>query len=104
MSDSEYKFAEVSVDPNVLEQFSIEMSPYHQDQTNREMRQAFASYRRKLMWHLRNSLSERQRQTLTLILSGKTERETATILGVSQQVVHIYKWRAIRRLQEKLAS
>ena len=104
MSESEYKFAEVKVDQNVLEQFSLEMSPYHQDRLTKQTRDAYASYRRKLIWHIRNSLSERQRQTLTLILSGKTERETATILGVTQQVVHIYKWRAIKRLQEKLAD
>lgn len=102
MADSEYKFAEVKFDPEIVERFSAEMSPYHQDQLTRETREHFASYRRKLMWHIRNSLSKRQRQTLVLVLSGKTEREVATILGITQQVVHNYKWRAIKRLQEKL--
>jgi len=94
----------VQVDPVVLERFSSEMSPYYRLQSGNEGEELSSAYHRKLMWHIHNSLSERQRQTLMLVLSGKTERETATILGVTQQVVHIYKWRAIKRLQEKLNS
>ncbi len=103
MGSSEYKFAEVSVDPVIMEQFSLEMSPYYGKGISGAQSSRRSSYHRKLMWHVRNSLSERQKQTLILILSGKTEREAATILGITQQVVHIYKWRAIKRLQEKLS-
>ena len=98
MSKREYEFAEIAVDNNILEQFSQEMSAYYLDEIATHKRTVYATYKRKLLWHIRHSLSERQTQTLTLILSGKTEREVATILGISQQVVHIYKWRAINRL------
>lgn len=102
MSKREYQFAEVSVDQAVLEQFSQEMSAYNSAEI--DAHRSYAAYKRKLLWHIRHSLSERQRQTLLLILSGKTERDAATILGVTQQVVHIYKWRAIKRLHQTLTS
>lgn len=101
MTAREYQFAEVAVDRDVLERFSQEMSAYYEDSATADRRLSYAAYKRKLFWHIRNSLSERQRQTLLLLLSGKTERETATILGVTQQVVHIYKQRAIKRLHAK---
>lgn len=101
MSSREYQFAEITVDRKVLEQFSLEMSAYHLDNSARQRRDSYASYKRKLVWHINNSLSQRQRQTLMLILSGKTERDIAAILGIKQQVVHIYKCRAIKRLHEK---
>ncbi len=97
----EYQFAEIAVDRDVLEQFSQEMSAYYEDGAATDKRLSYAAYKRKLIWHIRHSLSDRQRQTLLLILSGKTERETATILGVTQQVVHIYKLRAIKHLHAK---
>lgn len=99
MSKREYQFAEITVDQQILEQFSQEMSAYHRpgESTARD----YSNYKRKLIWHIRHSLSERQRQTLLLLLSGKTERDSAAILGVTQQVVHIYKWRAINRLHSK---
>ncbi len=104
MSSSEHRFAEIQVEPEVLERFSAEMSPYYRSSSGTGDKEDHSAYHRKLMWHIHNSLSERQKQTLLLVLSGKTEREVATILGITQQVVHIYKWRAIRRLQEKLKS
>lgn len=103
MSKREYQFAEVAVDQAVLEQFSQEMSAYNSDESERgDNPRSYSAYKRKLLWHINHSLSERQRQTLLLLLSGKTERDTATILGITQQVVHIYKWRAIKRLHESL--
>ena len=102
MSESkEYKFAEVSIDSKLMELFSQEQSPYHQDESTKNKRANIAKHKKKLTWHIRNSLSPRQKQTLTLILSGKTEREAAVILGITQQVVHIHKKRAIKKLQEK---
>ncbi len=100
MSRREYQFAEISVDQQILEQFSQEMSAYYYDNTDDESPHKYSDYKRKLLWHIKHSLSERQRQTLLLVLSGKTERDVAAILGISQQVAHIYKWRAISRLHE----
>jgi DNA-binding CsgD family transcriptional regulator len=97
----EYHFAEVPVDNSVLEAFSLEMSAYYQQDSEKVRTQVFSSYRRKLIWNIKHSLSPRQRQALTLILSGKTERQTAVIMGISQQVVHIHKVRAINKLRDK---
>ena len=97
---SEYQFAEIVVDNSILEQFSQDMSAYYEDEISNAKHEFYASFKRKLIWHIKHSLSDRQRQTLMLILSGKTEREAASILGVSQQVVHIYKWRAVNKLKE----
>jgi DNA-directed RNA polymerase specialized sigma subunit len=105
MSKREYEFAEVAVDQAVLEQFSQEMSAYSSGDSEPEISsRRYSTYKRKLLWHIHHTLSQRQRQTLLLILSGKTERDVAAVLGVTQQVVHIYKWRAIKRLHECLVS
>lgn len=101
MAQREHIFAEVIVDRDVLERFSQEMSAYYETAAAADKRASYVKFRNKLLWHIRHSLSERQRQTLMMILSGKTEREIAALLGVTQQVVHIYKQRAIRRLHEK---
>ncbi len=101
MSNREYQFAEIIVNRDVLERFSLQMSAYYEDAETSSKRGFYAAFRKKLLWHIRHSLSERQKQTLMLILSGKTEREIAAVLGVSQQVVHIYKQRAIKRLHDK---
>jgi RNA polymerase sigma factor (sigma-70 family) len=58
----------------------------------------------KLRWHIANSLSKRQKQVIRHYLDGKTERQIGGILGISQQVVHIYKHRAIKKLQKVLVS
>ncbi len=102
MSKHEYLFAELVVDRGVLERFSQEMSPYYEDDLVSAKHDFYSRFKRKLLWHIRNSLSERQRQALLLILSGKTEREAASTMGVSQQVVHIYKLRAINKLRDKI--
>jgi DNA-binding CsgD family transcriptional regulator len=101
MSKREYLFAEQHVDRMVLERFSQEMSAYYEDEELSAKRSFYASFKRKLLWHIRHSLSPRQRQALLLILSGKTERDVATSMGISQQVVHIYKVRAVNKLRDK---
>lgn len=101
MAQREHLFAEIIVDRDVLERFSQEMSAYYETAAAADKRASYVKFRKKLLWHIRHSLSERQRQTLMMILSGKTEREIASLLGVTQQVVHIYKQRAIKRLHEK---
>ena len=103
-SRREYQFAELPVDNSILEAFSKEMSAYAQEDESIARRDFYAAFRRKLLWHINHSLSTRQRQTLLLILSGKTEREAASVLAISQQVVHIYKWRAVNKLKEILLS
>ncbi len=104
MSKREYQFAEIIVDQQILEQFSQEMSAYYRSGDGEPTARDYSNYKRKLLWHINHSLSDRQRQTLLLMLSGKTERDAAAILGVSQQVVHIYKWRAINRLHSKFKA
>lgn len=103
MNANEHRFSEVAVDQARLEQFSLEMSAYYVDEDQLALREVYARFKRKLLWHIRHSLSPRQRETLLLILAGKTEREVGKTLGVTQQVVHIYKWRAIKKLQQKIA-
>ncbi len=103
MSGNEYRFAEVRLERILLENFSQEMSAYS-DRTDKHgsREKAHDKFKSRLRWHISRSLSPRQREVITLVLKGKTEREIAAILGITQQVVHIYKWRAIRKLQEKL--
>ena len=101
MSKREYLFAELLVDNSFLERFSQDMSAYFENEDEATRRYFYSTLKRKLLWHIKHSLSGRQREALLLILSGKTERETATVMGISQQVVHIYKVRAINRLKEK---
>ncbi len=101
MSKREYLFAELHVDQAVLERFSQEMSAYYEDDELLAKHVYYSSFKRKLLWHIRYSLSARQREALLLILSGKTERDAAAQMGISQQVVHIYKTRAINRLRNK---
>jgi len=104
MSKREYLFAELHVDREVLERFSQEMSPYYENEELAAKHDYYSSFKRKLLWHIRHSLSTRQRQALLLILSGKTEREAAAGMGISQQVVHIYKARAINKLRDKFQT
>ena len=60
------------------------------------------SLRHNLKWHIDNSLSPRQEQVMKYFLNGKKEREIAHILGITQQVVNIYKQRAIKKLNKLL--
>jgi len=65
---------------------------------------ALGKFRNRLRWHINNTLSRRQRQVIRYYLSGKKEREIAKLLGITQQVVNIYKHRAIKKLQGVMAN
>jgi len=62
------------------------------------------SARKRLRWHVNHSLSDRQKQVIKYYLMGKKEREIAHLLGITQQVVNIYKQRAIRKLRQIFSS
>ncbi len=100
----EYEFAEVLVDKLLLESFANEQSPYHGSDVESRPRNSFEKSRSRLKWHIRNTLSSRQREVIQYYLTGKTEREIAKVLGITQQVVNIYKHRAIKTLQKILAT
>lgn len=100
----EFDFAEVVVDRLFLESFANEESPYFVGSENKVQTAHFDRMRNRLRWHINNSLSPRQKQVMKHYLSGKTEREIAGVLGVAQQVVNIYKHRAIKKLHKILSS
>ena len=60
--------------------------------------------RNSVKWHINNSLSPRQEQVMKYYLTGKKEREIANLLGITQQVVNIYKQRAIKKLNKLLVD
>ena len=102
-SEKEFRFAEVLVDRLFLESFSNEQSAYHfalERKLDPKKRHQLLA---RLKWHINNSLSSRQREVIKFYLRGKKEREIAAILGVTQQVVNIYKQRAIKKLVKALA-
>ena len=101
--NNEYSYAEVVFEKLALESLPEEQSAYFETKDERERRKLILKLGTKLKWHIRNSLSDRQREVIELILKGKTEREIADILGIAQQVVHIYKKRAINNLQSKIS-
>ena len=100
----ESDFAEVMVDRLFLESFANEQSAYHSQSSIRSAAEGLDKFRSKLTWHIDHSLSSRQKQVIKHYLNGKKERQIAQILGVAQQVVNIYKWRAIKKLQRVMAS
>ncbi len=100
----EFEFAEVLVDKLFLESFANERSPYYTPDSENNLDLNLDKFRRRLRWHISHSLSPRQKQVIKYYLSGKKEREIARILGIKQQVVNIYKHRAIKKLYEKLTS
>lgn len=100
----EFEFAEVLVDKLFLESFANEQSAYHMT-GDEQPRSTFAGrLRSRLKWHIDHSLSPRQKQVIKHYLSGKREREIAEILGIKQQVVNIYKHRAIKKLNRLLTA
>ena len=99
----ESEFAEVPVDKLILESFANERSAYHISASDHEHHVDWGKFRRRLRWHINNSLSKRQKQVINAFLAGKREREIARILGITQQVVNIYKHRAIKKLHKILA-
>ena len=101
-SEKEFRFAEVLVDRLFLESFSNEQSAYHSALERKLDPKKRASLLSKLKWHINNFLSQRQKEVIRFYLRGKKEREIAEILGVTQQVVNIYKQRAIKKLVKVL--
>jgi DNA-directed RNA polymerase specialized sigma subunit len=100
----ESDFAEVAVDRLFLESFANEQSPYHLEDSDEIIRRRMELIRGKLKWHISHSLSKRQREVIKFYLIGQTERQIAEVLGVTQQVVNIYKHRAIKKLHRLLTS
>ena len=101
-SDKEFRFAEVLVDRLFLESFSNEQSAYNasvEQKINPRRRQKLLT---RLTWHINHSLSKRQKEVIRFYLRGKKEREIAEILGITQQVVNIYKQRAIKKLSKAI--
>lgn len=96
----ESDFAEVAVDRLLMESFSNESSAYYRESQPPVDDKNLKRLKKKLKWHVTHSLSHRQRQVLTLYLSGKKQSEIVEILGVTKQVVSIYKLRAINKLRK----
>lgn len=100
---AEHNYAEVLVDKLLLESFANENSAYF-TATSSNRTPSLIKFRSRLKWHIKRSLSKRQQEVIEFYLTGKTEREIATILGITQQVVNIYKHRAIKKLHKIIAS
>ena len=100
----ESDFAEVLVDSLFLESFANEQSAYHVSKESRVQKRLLARFHSRLKWHIDHSLSGRQKQVIRAFLKGQREREIAENLGITQQVVNIYKRRAIKRLHDILIS
>jgi len=98
----EFEFAELPVDKLILESFADTRSAYHITDRDRTTDQELGKFRKKLMWHISHSLSPRQKQVIRAFLAGRKERDTAYELGITQQVVNIYKHRAIKKLHKLL--
>ena len=99
----EFEFAELPVDKLILESFANTASAYHITAGDKATDNELGKFRKKLLWHIGHSLSTRQKQVIKAFLAGYKERETARKLGITQQVVNIYKHRAIRKLHKLLA-
>jgi len=95
-------FFEVMVDRLIMESFPIEKSLYFGAGTESEAVPEKESLRRRVIWHIDHSLSKRQKEVIRLYLLGKKESDIGRILGIKQQVVNIYKQRAINRLRGKI--
>ena len=100
----EFEFAELPVDKLILESFANAQSAYHRSESESSTSEQLGRFRQKLLWHINHSLSDRQHQVIRAFLAGCRERETARQLGITQQVVNIYKQRAIKKLQRLLTA
>lgn len=100
----EFKFAEVLVSKLLLETFANEQSPYHPSNQTVATRDLLDKHGRRLKYHIARSLSQRQREVIRHYLRGLKEREIAQKLGITQQVVNIYKHRAIKKLAQVMAT
>lgn len=94
---------EVIVSKLLLESFSEKQSPYFNPDKDWSPSVDLELHGDRLKWHIAHSLSKRQREVIRHFVNGKTEREIGVILGITQQVVHIYKHRAIKKLRKALA-
>jgi len=103
-SRKEHEFAEIAVDRLLMESFAVEASAYFESSEDKKADEFYDRYRSKLLWHLNHSLSRRQKQVMKLILLGKKQREIGAILGIKQQVVSIYKKRAVKKLRKLLVK
>lgn len=101
-SRREFQFAEIMVDRLFLESFANEQSAYHKAELDAAQIALLDQIRGRLKWHISHSLSERQQQVIKAYLRGQKEREIARNLGITQQVVNIYKQRAIKKLHRLL--
>ena len=101
-SEKEFRFAEVLVDRLFLESFANEDSAYYSILERKLDPKKRTKLLGLLKWHINHSLSQRQKEVIKFYIRGKKEREIAIILGVRQQVVHIYKQRAIKKLVKAL--
>ncbi len=99
----EFEFAELPVNKEILESFANAQSAYHLSDGEGATDEELGKFRQRLLWHIGHSLSVRQKQVIRAFLAGRRERETARELGVTQQVVNIYKHRAIKKLHKLLA-
>jgi FixJ family two-component response regulator len=99
----EYEFVELPVDKLILESFGDTQSAYHTYPDEANKADHHGRFRKKLMWHISHSLSPRQKQVIRAFLAGHKERDTARDLGITQQVVNIYKHRAIKKLNKLLS-
>ena len=95
---------ELLVDKLFLESFANEQSPYYMPDDERQADVALDKFRGRLKWHINHSLSVRQKEVIKFYLTGKKEREIAGILGIKQQVVNIYKHRAIKKLHKMMTA
>jgi len=98
----ESDFAEVLVDRLFMESFANEASAYYKAAEDIRRDERLERYKSRLRWHMNHSLSKRQKQVIRLYLEGKKQREISEILGIKQQVVSIYKKRAINKLRNVL--
>ncbi len=92
------RFSEILVDRLYLESFSNEQSVFSKENEQKIEPKLKTKLLRKLKWHINNSLSARQEEVIKYYLRGMKEREIAEIIGITQQVVNIYKHRAIKKL------
>ena len=100
----EFEFAELPVDKIILESFANAQSAYHSGEDECTTSEQLGRFRQKLLWHVGHSLSGRQHQVIRAFLAGCKERDIARKLGITQQVVNIYKQRAIKKLQRFLTA
>jgi FixJ family two-component response regulator len=101
-SRNEHKYAELLFNKELLESFSNEASAHYEAGSEQEKKDSYRRFIRKLRWHINNTLAGRQKEVIIHIVQGRTEREIAEILGITHQVVHIYKTRAVNKLKEKI--